>query len=112
MPRIDIRYLDKATLVLKLWQHAKKSPYLKHYAAHIDLDISDIKNDLMTMQTNNEPCSFTIYYGKVLLVDVTRDSMDPRDYDFYNGKNKAADIIADIKAHELWNLMAFIAKYG
>lgn len=112
MSKVDIRYLDKATLIFHLWQNAKKSPYLRHYHRHISVDIATIKNDLMLMQADGAPCSFTIYYGKVLLVDVTNDSMDVRDYDFYNGKNKAVDTIAHIKMYELWNLMAFIAKYS
>jgi hypothetical protein len=106
---IDIRFLDKATIVYHLWESACVSPYLMSWSGKIKLDMETIKNDIMIMSVSCSNLNFTIYHGRVLLVDITGDTMDVTNYDYYNN-GMAENVITHMKLLELKNVIRYLCK--
>ena len=99
---IYIKYLPKAEIIYNLWVHAK---YAKYADDCIDkmptLYLNDVKKDLLEMEKNKRDIELTLYYGKMLFININGDYLNPATYDSYNGYKLAKYIICQVKIDEI-----------
>jgi hypothetical protein len=100
---VFIKHLDKYKLLYELWSYAKFSMHF-YYCIHLapKLNLDQVKIDINDLYERKEKLIFTVYYGRLLHVDITGDYLDTYEYNKYNGKGNAECIINSLKKDELF----------
>ncbi len=91
MPRIDIKGLDRASVLQALYDRAKSQGLGAFQYTPGPLSHKDAV-DMLKHQTH-----FDYVRGRVMKVDLSQDSFDPILYDRDNGEGAASDIISVLK---------------
>lgn len=106
---IYIKYLPKDILLYTLWENARCATYFNNCNELIPkLTLCKTQRDIKFMITVGRNIHLTIYYGKLLFIDITKDYIDVSKYNFYNGKGLAKKIIDLLKVREMQKI---ICKY-
>lgn len=100
---IYVGYIPKDKLMFELWKYARKVPYYYYDNTLPEpyVTINDIRNDINFMILNNRDIDVTTYHGKMLFINITRDNIDTTQYNLYNGKYSAENIVRKLKKEEL-----------
>jgi hypothetical protein len=97
---INIKYLCKIDIIYELWKNALVSEF-----AEYGPDIEEPCKEIIELDIHNMFISgrmyFTLYYGKLLFIDITDNTCDVTYYNSYNGKHLGQKILADLKIKEM-----------
>ena len=98
---IYIKYLPKDEIIYNLWIYAKYAKYADDCIEQMPtLYLNNVRQDLQMMEKNKRELELTLYYGKMLFVNIEGDYFSPSTYDLYNGYNLAKYIICQVKINE------------
>lgn len=101
---ININHLRKEDIIYTLWKNAKISEF-----AMYNPDIEEPCKEIIQLDIHNMLLSgriyFTLYYGKLLFIDITDRSCDVTHYNSYNGRQLGQKIIADLKIKEMESMI-------
>ena len=96
---IDVKYLPKDKLLYKLWQNARRSPFM--YYGNFSLDpLLNIKSDINNLIQDKGYVDLTTYYGRLLFIKIKDNILENQTYDCYNGEI-SKKIVADYKLQEM-----------
>jgi hypothetical protein len=99
---IDIKYLPKDILLYELWKRARLSQYFYHCKEKAPrLNIERCRNDINHMFINNKNIEVTIYYGRLIYINLTDNEVDTFNYNVYNGSEAAEEVINEIKKNQM-----------
>jgi hypothetical protein len=90
---IDIRTLDKAAVLAALYNHSKVQGMGFLHAKPGPMTVDEARSLLA-----NGRVSFDYLYGRVMKVDLSGDSFDPRVYDRDNGAGAAERVLSVLRA--------------
>lgn len=94
MTKVYIGLIPKDQLLYELYQRAKPSNYFRHCKELLPkLEFSDVRRDLYWLIVNKSRIDFTVYYGKMLYIDITDNYVDTTDYNARNGCKLAEFVI-------------------
>jgi len=94
MSQVDISGLDKVSLLERLWSYQLAS-LVRFYEFHgLPLPVFDRAAAVDAVKAGN------IYYfcGCCIMVDLSKDVVDPLFYDMYAGLGKFSEIVAEMRA--------------
>ena len=100
MPTLYIKYLDKALILLELWQEARYLPHIYSMKEHPELTLAICKRDIEQMRANGS-MKLTTYYGKKLLINLSDDSFDPTGYEEEQGYQRATKVIHKLQKQQV-----------
>ena len=96
MSQIDITGLDKAEVLLALYNHSKPLGlgWLQELGKTKEYTIDDARRDL---EESSPDFYFDYLYGRVMKVDLSKDTFDGWLYDRDNGEGKAQKVIDELR---------------
>lgn len=96
MSQIDIKGLDKAEVLLALYNHSKPlgMGWLQELSMGKAYTIEDARKDL---ENSSPDYYFDYLYGRVMKVDLSKDTFDGWLYDRDNGEGKAQKVIDELR---------------
>jgi hypothetical protein len=97
---ISIKHLSKDLLIHELWKNAKVSEFAKYTLVLEEPYKEVIQLDVHHMLSYGK-IELSLYYGKLLYIDITDDISDMTYYNLYNGYNLGQKVIAQLKLKEL-----------
>ena len=115
---VYIEYLPKNILLLELWLNAKFAPNLAYCHHKLEIPSLDIINQdiyqLYQNKKNNEELKcgnvdneISLYYGKMMYIDILPKYCDVHLYNKANGYKSAQHIITKLKKHELMKTIKY-----
>lgn len=106
MAMVDIRGLDKAEVVLALW-NASQMQGMSFLGYHGEMSLEQIRADIEERKHKDFEGNDSIYFdylnGKVMKVDVGQDEFDPRLFDCDCGEGTAQRAIDNLRLSKCFN---------
>ena len=106
---LRIKYLDKAAVLLALWQRAR---YLPHIFSLEDKPTATYLICQQTIRHMNGAVKLTTYYGKRIAIDLTGPQCDTTAYDREHGKHQARDAIQELQAEQIKQCVIVFYKHS
>lgn len=106
MALIDIKGLDKAEVLLALWNASKmQGMSFLGYSKPMTLEYAQecVKNTRHIGLSGDEQIYFDYLNGKVMKIDIAPDEIDPRLYDRDNGESAAQKAIDNLRLSKCFN---------
>lgn len=98
---LSIKLIPKDMLIYNLWQAAKVSIFAKLSKDIMDIpSIQTIRQDINIMEQTKD-INFTLYYGKILHINITGDTCDFSEYNAENGINLGQYVVSKLKTQLL-----------
>ena len=96
MSQIDIKGLDKAEVLLALYNHSKPLGlgWLQEMGKKREYTLEDARRDL---EESSPYFYFDYLYGRVMKVDLSKDTFDGWLYDRDNGEGEAQKVIDELR---------------
>lgn len=91
---VDIKGLDKANVLLALWNASRC--HLPNYDSRIPLTVEEADEEIKK-RTHNGMCWFDQFNGIVIKVDIGGDEFDERYFDEINGEGQAQMAIDSVE---------------
>ncbi len=95
---VNIKHIPKEDLLFELWKVAKKSEFHKYTEGEPCKEI--VQFDIHNMKLNNS-IDMSLYYGKLLHINLSYNMCDVTEYNLYNGEGLAQKVISKLKHKEL-----------
>lgn len=97
---INITHIHKEDIIYELWKNAKISEFAMYNPVIEEPCKEMIQLDIHNMLLSGR-IYFTLYYGKLLFIDITDNICDVTYYNSYNGRQLGQKILADLKIREM-----------